>query len=100
MSTTLQKLTIRNFKQFDDVEIELGDTVVFIGPNNSGKTTALQALSLWYFGIQKWIAEKGDKTTTKRTRVPINRKDLFSIPNTSARMLWRNLTTQKPCVPQ
>lgn len=95
MSTTLQKLTIRNFKQFDDVEIELGDTVVFIGPNNSGKTTALQALSLWYFGIQKWIAEKGDKTTTKRTRVPINRKDLFSIPNTSARMLWRNLTTQK-----
>ena len=40
----LTKLTIRNFKRFDEVEIELGNAVVFIGPNNSGKTTALQAL--------------------------------------------------------
>ena len=41
---TLTSLTIRNFKKFDDVTIPLGDPVVFIGPNNSGKTTALQAL--------------------------------------------------------
>lgn len=95
MSTTLHKLIIKNFKQFDDIEIELGNTVVFVGPNNSGKTTALQALSLWYIGVQKWLTNKGDKTTTKRTRVPINRKDLYSIPNINARMLWRNLTTQK-----
>ena len=33
----LTKLTIRNFKRFRDVEIELGSPVVFIGPNNSGK---------------------------------------------------------------
>ncbi|MDX2077190.1 MAG: AAA family ATPase [bacterium] len=91
MPTTLHKLIIRNFKQFDEIEIELGNTVVFVGPNNSGKTTALQALSLWHIGVQKWLAQKGGK----RTRIPINRKDLFSIPNTSARMLWRNLTTQK-----
>ena len=39
----LTKLTIRNFKQFQDTkEIELGNSVVFIGPNNSGKTTAVQ----------------------------------------------------------
>jgi predicted ATPase len=40
----LTKLTIRNFKRFTSAEIELGNPVVFIGPNNSGKTTALQAL--------------------------------------------------------
>ncbi|HVA23197.1 MAG TPA: AAA family ATPase, partial [Chloroflexota bacterium] len=46
----LTKITIRNFKRFDDVEIELGSPVVFIGPNNSGKTSALQALALWDVG--------------------------------------------------
>jgi len=40
----LTQLTIRNFKRFNEVVIELGNPVVFIGPNNSGKTTALQAL--------------------------------------------------------
>ncbi len=95
MSTTLHKLIIKNFKQFDEIEIELGNTVVFVGPNNSGKTTALQALSLWYIGVQKWITNKGDKKTNTRMGVPINRKDLYSIPNNTARMLWRNLRTQK-----
>ena len=46
----LTKLTIRNFKRFDEVEIELGGPVVFIGPNKSGKTSAMQALALWDIG--------------------------------------------------
>ena len=37
----LTKLIIRNFKRFESAEIELGNPVVLIGPNNSGKTTAL-----------------------------------------------------------
>ena len=41
----LTKITIRNLKKFDDVEIELGSPVVFIGPNDSGKTTAIQAIA-------------------------------------------------------
>jgi len=31
----LTKIVVRNFKRFRDVTIELGDPVVFIGPNNS-----------------------------------------------------------------
>ncbi|MFZ2616532.1 MAG: AAA family ATPase, partial [Anaerolineae bacterium] len=40
----LTNIHIRNFKKLDDVSFELGKSVVLIGPNNSGKTTALQAL--------------------------------------------------------
>ncbi|WP_029007314.1 AAA family ATPase [Azospirillum halopraeferens] len=47
----LTELTIRNFKTLEDVTIELGDRVILIGPNNSGKTTALQALALWDIGV-------------------------------------------------
>ncbi|MFH0900661.1 MAG: AAA family ATPase [Pseudomonadota bacterium] len=35
----LTRLVIRNFKLFNEVDIELGDRVVFVGPNNAGKTT-------------------------------------------------------------
>jgi len=42
----ITQLTIRNFKRFEKAEIELGAPVAFVGPNNSGKTTALQALAL------------------------------------------------------
>jgi energy-coupling factor transporter ATP-binding protein EcfA2 len=89
-------MKIRNFKLFEDVEVELGRSVVFIGPNNSGKTTALQALALWNIGLKKWNEKRGrptDGKTKGKTRigVAINRKDLLSIPTPAANLLWRDL---------
>ncbi len=57
----LTSIRIRNFKRFDDVDIELGKAVVFIGPNNSGKTTVLQALALWDIGIRRWNEKRKGK---------------------------------------
>lgn len=37
----LTNMKIRNFKRFKEVDIPLGTSIVFIGPNNSGKTAAL-----------------------------------------------------------
>jgi len=54
----LTKITIRNFKCFKEVVVDLASPVVFIGPNNSGKTSALQALALWEEGIKKWIEKR------------------------------------------
>ncbi len=89
----LTKLTIRNFKSFDEVEIELGNAVVFIGPNNSGKTAALQALALWDIGVKRWIERRGvgEETPQKRPGVTINRRDLIAIPVPRANLLWHNL---------
>jgi energy-coupling factor transporter ATP-binding protein EcfA2 len=88
----LTKSTIRNFKRFGAVEVELGNPVVFIGPNNSGKTSALQALALWEIGLKKWNEKrKGKSAPEKRPGVTINRKDLVSIPVPDANLLWRDL---------
>ena len=88
----LTKLTIRNFKRFGDVEIELGNPVVFIGPNNSGKTSAMQALALWDIGLKRWNEKRSGKTTPeKRPGVTVNRRDLVAIPIPYANLLWRNL---------
>jgi energy-coupling factor transporter ATP-binding protein EcfA2 len=88
----LNKLTIRNFKLFDDVEIELAERVVFVGPNNSGKTSALQALALWSIGVRRWLEKRGEGNVPKdRSAVTINRRDLVAVPVPSAKLLWRNL---------
>ncbi len=91
----LTKLIIRNFKVFGNAEIELGSPVVFIGPNNSGKTTALQAIALWDIGLKRWIEKKGIKEAPKkRPGVTINRRDLMAVPIPSANLLWRDLHTR------
>jgi hypothetical protein len=88
----LTRLRIKNFKKFDDIDIELGKSVVLMGPNNSGKTTALQALALWDIGLRRWNEKRQGKTSPEeRPGVTINRKDLTSIPVPHANLLWRDL---------
>ncbi|HVX86448.1 MAG TPA: AAA family ATPase [Phycisphaerae bacterium] len=92
----LTQLRIRNFKRFTEATIDLGKSVVFIGPNNSGKTTALQALALWDIGLRSWLAKRGGKDSPeKRPGVAVNRKELNSIPIPAANLLWHNLRTRK-----
>ena len=88
----LTKLSVRNFKRFGNVEVELGNPVVFVGPNNSGKTTALQALALWGIGIQRWTERRsGRETPEKRPGVTVNRRDVLAVPVPEAKLLWREL---------
>jgi energy-coupling factor transporter ATP-binding protein EcfA2 len=88
----LTKLTIHNFKRFDSIEVELGSPVVFIGPNDCGKTTALQALALWDIGLKRWNERRrGKQAPEKRPGVTINRRDLIAVPVPDAALLWRNL---------
>jgi len=92
----LTKLTIRNFKLFDEVVIELSDRVVLVGPNNSGKTSALQAIALWEIGVKRWVEKRGSgNVPEKRPGVTINRKDLIAMPVPTANLLWRDLHIQQ-----
>ena len=88
----LTRIKITNFKCLDDVDIELGKAVVLIGPNNSGKTTALQALALWDIGLKRWNEKRrGKSSPEKRSGVTVNRRDLYAIPVPAANLIWRNL---------
>jgi ABC-type taurine transport system ATPase subunit len=86
------RLIVRNFKRFDEIDIELGNPVVLIGPNNSGKTTALQALALWDIGLRRWNERRsGRQAPEKRPGVTISRRDLIAIPVPDSNLLWRDL---------
>lgn len=89
----ITQVRIKNFKRFDDVTVPLGAPVVFVGPNNSGKTTALQALALWELGLRRWLEKRaGAKSkATQRVGVNINRHDLVQLPVPNTAHLWREL---------
>lgn len=92
----LTKLSIRNFKRFPAVDIDLSQAVVFIGPNNSGKTTALQALALWEAGCKQWLVKRagaGKKDAAKA--ITIGRKDLVYLPLPASNALWKDLRVRE-----
>lgn len=87
-------IKIKNFKVLEETGwMALGGNVVFIGPNNSGKTTALQAFALWNYGIKKWSEKRKTSKAQKRPGAVMNRKDLFAIPVSNSRHIWTNLFT-------
>jgi hypothetical protein len=50
----IKKVIIRRFKRFKETSFEFPGHVVIAGPNNTGKTTALQAISAWSFSLNQW----------------------------------------------
>ncbi len=87
----LHYLEIRNFKRFGDTQrIELDHPAVLIGPNNCGKTTAIQALALWSQAVRAWQEKKGQAPPKERTSTSLNRLNIVSVPVQRTRYFWHN----------
>ncbi|MEM1597997.1 MAG: AAA family ATPase [Pyrobaculum sp.] len=46
MVVRLLRFGVRRYGPFDELEVELGDVTIFVGRNNTGKSTALEAIAL------------------------------------------------------
>ena len=87
----LHYVELQNFKRFDERQrIELDNPAVIIGPNNCGKTTAIQALALWSQAVKTWLDTKGNSTATERTATAINRLNIVAVPVQRTRYFWHN----------
>ena len=93
----ITKIRIKNFRQIKDETIELGQAVVVIGPNNGGKSTLLQAISLFALAIRAWGAGRVNKKSKaqKRTGVAINLEELLNVAVTDFRELWTDLNIRE-----
>ena len=89
----ITKVVIKNFKKYDCQEFHLDDAVVLAGPNNSGKSTLLQALATWAFALERWRLGKGKASAKVRTGQAITRKDFTALPLREFDMLWNKRLT-------
>lgn len=87
----IREVTIRRFKQFDDVTFELTGHVVLAGQNNSGKTTVLQALSAWSQALELWrLLNDTQKHNGYYAKKPVARQAFSAVPLRSFDLLWRD----------
>ena len=89
-------IEIQNFKRFGDRQrIELDHPAVLIGPNNCGKTSAIQAIALWSQAVKTWHANKGNAPPRERTSTSLNRLNLVSVPVQRTRYFWHNTVVRR-----
>ncbi len=91
----LHYLELQNFKCFGDAQrIALDHPSVLIGPNNCGKTTAIQAIALWSQAVKTWLDSKGKAPPKGRTSTAINRLNIVSVPVQRTRYFWHNMAVR------
>src|SRR5688500_3441862 len=73
----ITSLRIQNFRSIKDLEIDLRDTTVFIGPNNSGKTAILDAIRIAL--TRKW-GQRGTGFTEYDIHLPTAQADHRTSP--------------------
>lgn len=86
----LTNIKIENFKKLGCISFSLSQSLVIIGPNNSGKSTIFQALCLWEIGVKNYIAAYKKKDLNRQGAITINRRDLLNSPISDARFLWKS----------
>jgi energy-coupling factor transporter ATP-binding protein EcfA2 len=92
----LHYIEIENFKRFGDTQrIELDHPAVLIGPNNCGKTSAIQALALWSQAVRTWYDVRKDSSAKERTATSMNRLNIVAVPVTRTRFFWHNTNVRK-----
>lgn len=92
----LHYIEIENFKRFGDSQrIELDHPAVLIGPNNCGKTSAIQALALWSQAVRTWYDVRKASSAKERTATSLNRLNIVAVPVTRTRFFWHNTQVRK-----
>ena len=92
----IRYIELENFKLFgaESQRIDLDHPTVLIGPNNCGKTTVIQALSLWSHAVKAWYESKGRAPPRQRTATSLNRLNIVAVPVRRTRYFWHNTTVR------
>jgi len=91
----ITEVRVRYFKRFEDQTFHLNDSLLLAGPNNTGKTTLLQAIATWHFALEKWklVREKKKSSAKRYTGTPITRQEFLALPVRELNLLWYNTST-------
>ncbi len=87
----IRRVVIERFKRFEKIEFELPGHVVLAGPNNTGKTTVLQAIAAWGLALDRFRSKNDfQRHGGAYSKAPISRQVFSAVPLRSFDLLWRD----------
>ncbi len=88
----VKRLELKNFKRFEKLDVEFGRFDCLVGPNNSGKTTLLQALALFDFCLDHCLGKKNSQWALKNQT--ISPDEFYVLPIADPFDLWTDRRTR------
>ena len=89
----ITNIRIRDFKKLEEAEFNLGGApVVLVGPNNGGKTSILQALTMWHHGVEEWcqhFTHRRKEGSNQPRGVSISLNEFHALTADDAKEIWR-----------
>ena len=82
----ITKLTLKHFKNVAQQSYDLGTFDLLVGPNNSGKSTVLQALAIWQFCVDEFTRS----TRTGSTGTMVVLPNFTALPVPEFNLLWKD----------
>ena len=92
----IRRITISNFKRFRQQVFDLQDSIVLAGPNNGGKSTLLQAITMWKLALDRWVSQREGSKAVRRSGVAIPRNDITAVPLREMNLLWEDRRVSGP----
>lgn len=90
----IRTIVLRRFKRFREVTFTVPGHVVIAGPNNTGKTTLLQAIAAWDLAFSRWKElNRFHRPGGSYSWAPIQRLAFSAVPLRQFDLLWNEKRT-------
>ncbi len=87
----IHKLLLKNFKRIKDEIFEFNQFDLIVGANNSGKSTALQALAIWQYCVDQFTLSKRKGSRGIQVVLP----NFTALPLPEFNLLWTDKVSQE-----
>lgn len=87
----IHKLLLKNFKRIKDEIFEFNQFDLIVGANNSGKSTALQALAIWQYCVDQFTLSK----RKGRRGIQVVLPNFTALPLPEFNLLWTDKVSQQ-----
>jgi hypothetical protein len=87
----IRRVTLKRFKRFEEETFDRPGNIVLAGPNNTGKSTVLQAIAAWGFALNRWKQLNNfQRRGGSYEWAPIVRQTFAAVPLRSFDLLWKD----------
>lgn len=87
----IHKLVLKNFKKMKEESFSFNKFDIIVGANNSGKSTALQALGIWQYCVEQFRPIKKSGSRGVQVVLP----NFTALPLPEFNLLWTDKVSQK-----